>query len=50
MIDDEFEDMMDNVIIPLDAAVDDLIMCCCKPETPHDESMKFNLKVNKQCE
>ena len=21
-------------------------MCCCKPETPHDETMKFVLKVD----
>jgi hypothetical protein len=42
--------MMDNDIIPLDAAIDDLIMCCCKPDLPHDESMKFNLKVSKQFE
>ena len=44
-VDDDFEDMMDNDVIGLDPNAK-LIMCCCHKDTPHDETMKFTMKVN----
>jgi len=46
ILDDDFVDMMENDIIPQDAKEEDCIMCCCCKETPHDETMKFTLKVS----
>ena len=59
--DDDFEDpfaLDDFEIIPMqeigkppDGALEvednDLVLCCCQKDMPHDESMKFRLKIAK---
>jgi len=41
-------DFDSDTMIPMDSNfygnIDDIVMCCCRPEAPHDESIKFMLK------
>ena len=40
-------DLMENGDITLDNNKKQCIMCCCKKDIAHDETMKFTLKYDK---
>lgn len=42
---DEDYDFEDNMVA-YDQDMDDNVICCCKKEIPHDESIKFILKAD----
>jgi len=44
---DEDFDFEDN-LVAFDQKHEDSIICCCKKEIPHDESIKFILKADEQ--
>tara|TARA_B110000285_G_C14709584_1_gene417185 strand:- start:9 stop:215 length:207 start_codon:yes stop_codon:yes gene_type:complete len=43
------DDFMEGTIAK-DEREDQLIMCCCQQDQKHDESMKFQIKVNEKYE
>jgi len=40
-------DNFENHLIPKDSKTEGII-CCCKPDEPHDETMKFVIKGNEE--
>ena len=44
-LDDDFEQFAKTDLIPKDVKPEDLIMCCCRKDIAHDETMKFTLKT-----
>jgi hypothetical protein len=46
---DDLDDLdFEANMVAFDQKEEECVICCCKKEVPHDESMKFDLKADKK--